>query len=268
LNSFGFDGDNCPFVYGSALAAIEDKNEELGKNSILRLLDALDTYIELPKRDMDQPFLMPVDSKVSIPGRGTVIVGTVTQGMINRGDAVEVVGRGRKVKTNAIDIHIFGESQKLCEAGDHVGLLCRGVKANMVQRGMYVATPGYLVMSNRYTASMYLMSKQEGGRKTPISANFLQVIYSETWSMGVRIDVPQDQGGLLMPGDHGLVHLTLPKHHVMSVGQTFTIREQNKTIASGVISEKLSPAELDTKHKGIFSTELSEKYKKYVDEDS
>ncbi|KAI1296898.1 Elongation factor Tu, mitochondrial [Halotydeus destructor] len=249
LNEYGFDGDDCPIIFGSALAALGGDTGVLGEQSIVQLLEALDSYFELPERNLDSPFMMPVDSRVSVPGRGTVVVGTVTHGSIQRADAVEIVGCGQRLKSNAIDIHIFGESQKSCTAGDHVGLLCRNVKAQRVERGMYVSSPGTLEISNRFEASIYLFGEHEGGRKRPISNKFCQMLFSDTWSAHCRLDIPNDPSGdpgMLLPGDHGVVHLTMFKEMYMKEGQKFTIREGNKNVASGLMMKRMPSLQIES----------------------
>ncbi|CAG2170359.1 unnamed protein product [Oppiella nova] len=238
LNNYGFDGDNTPFVFGSALMALSGNKSDLGEKSILSLLDTLDTYLTLPERDTKSPFLLPIESALVITGRGTVCIGTVERGSISKGDPIELLGWDEVIKSAATDIHMFGRSVDSCEAGDHIGLLCRGVKSSgiKIERGMYASKPSTLSLKNRFEANLYLVSPGEGGRHKPISQKYIQQIFSRTWSGGARIDVPDSEGGILMPGDHAKIHLTLQYGMHMNIGQSFTIRESSKTIASGVIS--------------------------------
>ena len=218
--------------------ALNGDNSDLGQPSIIRLLDHLDSYITLPERDVKSPFLMPIESCITITGRGTVSIGTVERGIISRGEPIELIGWDEVVKSAATDIHMFGRSVPSCEAGDHVGLLCRGIKATgiKIERGMCVSKPSSLSLNNRFEADLYLIATEEGGRDRPISNRFIQQIFSRTWSGGARIDVPEEEGAILMPGDHSKVHLTLQYGMHMKIGQSFTIREHNKTIASGIIT--------------------------------
>ncbi|CAG2118003.1 unnamed protein product [Medioppia subpectinata] len=241
LNNYGFEGDTTPFVFGSALMALSGDKSELGEKSILKLLETLDTYLTVPERDTNSAFLMPIESAIVITGRGTVCVGTVEKGSISRGDPIELIGWNEVIKSAATDIHMFGRSVASCEAGDHVGLLCRGVKSSgvKIERGMYASKPASLSLNNRFEANLYLIPAGEGGRAKPISQRFIQQIFSRTWSGGARLDVPSEEGGILMPGDHSKVHLTLQFGMHMNIGQSFTIREHSRTIASGIITKHL-----------------------------
>lgn len=260
LSALHFDGDNTPFVFGSALLALSENESEPSENgikSITTLLDVLDNYITVPERDLSSAFSMSVESSMSIQGRGTVVIGTLNSGEIKKGDAAEILGWGKKHKTVVSDIQMFGmmlnnffiflhvvfimigRAVPKCKAGDHVGLLCRGIKQSSLERGMLICKPGSLNLENRFVADLYLRSKEEGGRLRPISNKFIQQIFSQTWSGGSRIDVPDELGGILMPGDHGKVHVTLQYGMPLKIGQKFTIRENNKTIASGIITDFL-----------------------------
>jgi elongation factor Tu len=244
LDSFGFDGNNCPFIFGSAALAAAGDKSELGEGSIIRLLEALDNYVTLPERDTKSPFMMPIESSLTIPGRGTVIIGTVNRGTLTRKDNIELIGCGRSVQTVVTDIQMFGESIPNCSAGDHVGVLCRNLKTNQVERGMVLSLPKVLKMGNRFEASMYLLSREEGGRFRPISTRYVQQMFSQTWLVGARVDVPDEEGGLLVPGDHGTVHLTLNKPMIMSKGQQFVIRENHQTVATGIVTKELENVEI------------------------
>lgn len=243
LSEHGFDGENAPVVFGSALMALNSDQSELGEPSIARLLDVMDNSIKTPERDTDAPLAMFFDSKVTIPGRGTVIIGTIGQGTVSRADPVEIVGHNECIKTVVTDIHVFGKSQVSAKAGDHVGILVRGVKTNQLQRGMVLCKPSTFQMNNRFEASVYLLSESEGGRKNPISQHYVQGLYCETWTIGCRVDIPTATGGLIMPGDNGVAHLTLARSMVMTDGTKFTIREKGHTVLSGVINRALEPLE-------------------------
>lgn len=240
LDEHGFENEKVPFVFGSALLALNDDESEMGVPSIGRLLDVMDNNVEPPTRDFDGPLMCYFDSKLSVPGRGTVAIGTLSRGTVKKGDQVEIIGHGQIMKTVVTDIHVFGKSVPEAKAGDHIGLLLRNVKTDQLKRGMVIAKPSSLQMYNRYEASAYLLNEEEGGRNKPISAHYVSSLYSQTWTMGARVDVPSSAGGLIMPGDHGLVHITLAKSMVMLEGQKFTIRHSgNCTMMSGVISKPL-----------------------------
>lgn len=243
LSEHGFDGENAPIVFGSALLALNSDQSELGEPSISRLLDVMDNEIDAPSRDTEAPLAMFFDSKVTIPGRGTVIIGTIGRGSVSRTDPVEILGHNECIKTVVTDIHVFGKSQMSAKAGDHVGILVRGVKTNQLQRGMVLCKPSTLQMNNRFEASVYLLSESEDGRKNPISKHYVQALFCETWTIGCRVDVPSASGGLIMPGDNGVVHLTLARSMVMPDGTKFTIREQGRTVLSGVVNRALEPLE-------------------------
>ena len=265
LSDHGFDGEKVPIVFGSALTALDPdpsvSQSELGEPSIAQLLDVMDTQLEAPKRDTSGPLALFFDSKVSIPGRGTVIIGTISRGTVSRGDAVEVIGHGEKMKTVVTDIHVFGKSTPVAIAGDHVGILVRGIKTNQLQRGMVLCKPDSLQMNNRFEASIYLLSEAEGGRRAPISTHYVQGLYCQTWVMGVRVDVPRSQGGLIMPGDHGVAHLTLARSMVMPDGTKFTIRQGSTTVISGVINKALPPLVEPSKFiKGKLKEKMTEEY--------
>ncbi|CAG5123555.1 unnamed protein product [Candidula unifasciata] len=246
LSEYGFNGNKCAVVYGSALQALTGENPTLGKDKILELMDAVDTHIPTPMRNLNEPFLMPVEKVVSVPGRGTVAVGTIKRGVIKKGDAAEIVGFGNVVKTAVSDLHVFGQSMKECVAGENVGVLIRGVKNESLQRGMVLGAPKTLTQCNSVRAQMYLLTKQEGGRTRPITNNYIQMMYSYTWNISACLRLPPDIS-LLMPGEavHGEVLLRLPM--VAAPGQRFTIRENNLTTLTGLITEILPPNELKVK---------------------
>lgn len=249
LSHHGFDGENTPFVFGSALSAIEGDTGPLGEESIKQLIDIMDNDIKVPERDTTGSFYMFFDSKMSIPGRGTVVIGTISRGNLNRGDPVEIIGHSQTINTTATDIQIFRKSWLSASAGDHVGILLRGVKADQLERGMVMAKPGTFSMFNRFVASIYLLSESEGGKKNPLSKHYVAPYFSETWTMGCRIDVPRrESGGLILPGDHGIVHVTLARSMPIQEGQKFTVRQQGKTVASGVVTQMLPSIDLPDKY--------------------
>ncbi|KAJ8303909.1 hypothetical protein KUTeg_017492 [Tegillarca granosa] len=180
LTEFGFDGESAPVICGSALNALNDENEEIGKQSILKLLDAIDKHVTVPERDLSGPFYLPIESSVTVPGRGTVGIGTVVQGEIKKGSALELLGFGNTIKTVASDIHVFQKSVPSCKAGENVGILLRGVKRELVSRGMFLCEPKSQNQYNAFKAQIYVLRKDEGGRSKPIKDGYQQLIYCKT----------------------------------------------------------------------------------------
>lgn len=246
LCDFGFNGIDCPVIIGSALNALNGDTSEIGEPSIQRLLDGIDSYIPTPTRDITSPFLMPIDNAFTAAGRGTVVVGTVNRGTILKNADCELLGFDQQIKTTVSDMQIFKKNVGKAIAGDNVGVLIRGVKISNVERGMLLCAYGSEKVSNSFDASMYLLTRGEGGRSRPISSKYIQQLFSKTWNVPARIDFPNE--GMLMPGDHANnLRLTLLKKMVMSEGQPFTIREQGITVATGIITKKREPVNLPPK---------------------
>lgn len=243
LCDFGFDGVNSPMIVGSAKLALEGSESEIGEASIHRLLQAIDDYVPTPVRDVTSPFLLPIDNAFTVPGRGTVVVGTLMRGTLQKNASAELMGFDEGYKTTASDIQIFKKSVPQCVAGDHVGVLLRGMKIASVQRGMLLCAAGSETMTNHFDASMYLLSKSEGGRSKPMTSKYVQQLFSRTWSLPARIDFPNDS--MLIPGDHApLVRISLMWKMVMSLSQPFTLRENGCTVATGIITAKHKPVVL------------------------
>ncbi|CAO1413112.1 unnamed protein product [Diamesa tonsa] len=242
LCDFGFDGGNCPVICGSALQALNGESSEIGEPSIKKLLDSVDEYIPTPVRDLKSPFLLPIDNAFTVPGRGTVVVGTLKKGTIIKNSESDLLGFDENIKTTVSDIQIFKKSVPKALAGDNVGALLRGVKISSVQRGMLLCASGTETLSNHYDATMYLLTRNEGGRSKPITSKYIQQLFSRTWNVPSRIDFPSDC--MLMPGDHATVRLTLAKRMVMSESQPFTIRENGFTVATGIITKRLKSVDL------------------------
>lgn len=237
LCDFGFDGVNCPIIIGSALKALQGDQSEIGEPSIKKLLEGIDSFVPTPVRDITSPFLMPIDNAFTSAGRGTVVVGTIKRGMMRKNDECELLGFDQQLKTTVSDMQIFKKNVTKAVAGDNVGVLLRGVKLAMVERGMLLCAYGSESLTNTYDASMYLLTRSEGGRSKPITSKYIQQLFSRTWNIPARIDFPNN--GMLMPGDHSTnLRLTLFRKMVMSVGQPFTIREQGITVATGVVTKK------------------------------
>lgn len=238
LEDFGFDGNNSPVISGSALEALNGKDTPFGFKSIEKLLDTIDEYVTPPERDLKSPFLMPIDNAFLVPGRGTVIVGTMSRGVLKKSDPAELLGFDQKIKTIVVDIQVFKKSVPEALAGEHIGALVRNIKVKEVKRGMILCAAKSETLSNRFKASIYFLSKGEGGRSKPVTGNYCQQLYSKTWTVPVRVDL-DDGATMLMPGEHGNVKLTFLWKMVMNLGQQFTVRENNITVATGVVTETL-----------------------------
>lgn len=180
LEDFGFDGANAPVIFGSALDALNGKDTEIGEQSVHKLLNTLDEYIPDPKRDLKSPFLVPIDNAFSVPGRGTVVVGTLSQGVVKKNDQAELLGFDQQFKTVVSDIQVFKKSVPQAIAGENVGILLRGLKLKDVERGMLLSAPGNQTLSNRFRGNVYFLSKSEGGRSKPIVSKYCQQLFSKT----------------------------------------------------------------------------------------
>lgn len=236
LTDFGFDGDKSPVVVGSALLALKGDTSEIGEPSIIKLLDAIDSFIPTPVRDVSSPFILPIDNAFTIPGRGTVIIGTIKRGLMNKNDTAELLGFDKQIKTSISNIEVFKKSVNEAKAGENVGILVRGIKLHNVERGMLLCASDSVNFSNHFEAQIYFLHRSEGGRSRPITSKYIQQLFSYTWNLACRVDLPEGVE-LVMPGEHSSVTLTLLKKMVMTQGQAFTIRENNVTVATGIISQ-------------------------------
>lgn len=217
----GYDSEKTPIICGSALAALEGKNEDLGKNSIFKLMETIDNYVPSPERDIKSPFLFPIEKTVTVPGRGQVLVGTVSRGILKKGDLMEIVGYGETIKTAATEIHIFNNSVNECSAGEHVGILARGIKPGAIRRGMMAAQPNSTVQTNNLEASIYVLKKEEGGRKKPITTGYIQPFLTKTCSVDSYFKLPEDKS-MLLGGDHANINIFLKFPMVLVQGDKFT----------------------------------------------
>ncbi|XP_045455023.1 elongation factor Tu-like [Melitaea cinxia] len=240
LSDFGFNGSATPLIFGSALKALNDDESEIGAPSIRKLLNTIDDYVPPIIRDLESPFLMPIDNAFTVPGRGTVVVGTIKRGIMKKNDEAELMGFGFNIKTTLSDIQIFRSSVLEAIAGDNVGVLLRGMKIRSVETGMLLCAARSVTLSNHYKAKIYFLSRSEGGRKKPIFSKYSQQMFSGTWNVACRIDLEPSME-MMMPGDHADVYLTLLEGMVMTEGQPFTIRENNVTVATGIVTEALQP---------------------------
>ncbi|KAL6460718.1 hypothetical protein MHYP_G00306840 [Metynnis hypsauchen] len=239
LTEFGYDGEKTPVVIGSALCALENKQPELGVDAVMKLLQVVDEYIPLPKRELDKPFLLPIEGVYSIPGRGTVVAGTLERGLIKKGDECEFVGHNRSAKSVVTGIEMFHQSLDRAEAGDNLGALVRGLKREDVRRGMVMCKPGSIQPHQKVRTQVYILSKEEGGRHKPFVTNFMPVMFSLTWDMACRVQLP-DGKEMIMPGEDASLTLTLRQPMVLEKGQRFTLRDGNKTIGTGLVTEILT----------------------------
>ncbi|XP_050811868.1 elongation factor Tu, mitochondrial [Gopherus flavomarginatus] len=238
LSEFGYDGEKTPVIVGSALCALEHRSPELGLNSILKLLDAVDTHIPLPARELDKPFLLPIESIYSIPGRGTVVTGTLERGIVRKGEECEFVGHNRNLRSVVTGIEMFHQNLERAEAGDNLGALVRGLKREDVRRGMVMCKPGSIKPHQKIEAQVYILSKEEGGRHKPFVSNYMPVMFSLTWDMACRTILPPGKE-MVMPGEDTALTLTLRQPMVLEEGQRFTLRDGNRTIGTGVVTKTL-----------------------------
>jgi elongation factor Tu len=236
LSKYDFPGDDIPIVKGSALAAVEDRDEEIGKKSILELMSKVDEYIPAPARDLDKPFLMPVEDVFSISGRGTVVTGRIEQGIVKPGEEVEIIGLSDTQKTTVTGVEMFRKLLDSGEAGDNVGLLLRGTKKEEVERGQVLAKPASIKPHKKFKAEIYALSKEEGGRHTPFFANYRPQFYFRTTDVTGSIKLPEGTE-MVMPGDNITLEIELLAPIAMDNNLRFAIREGGRTVGSGVVSE-------------------------------
>ncbi|SIN66609.1 translation elongation factor 1A (EF-1A/EF-Tu) [Parasphingorhabdus marina DSM 22363] len=235
LSSYDFDGDNIPIVAGSALAALEGRDDNIGKEKILELMAAVDEHIPQPDRPVDQDFLMPIEDVFSISGRGTVVTGRVETGVVNVGDEVEIVGIKDTTKTTVTGVEMFRKLLDSGEAGDNIGALIRGVAREEVERGQVLCKPGSITPHTEFNAEVYVLSKDEGGRHTPFFANYRPQFYFRTTDVTGEVILP-DGTEMVMPGDNVTIGVKLIAPIAMDAGLRFAIREGGRTVGSGVVS--------------------------------
>ncbi|WP_416898288.1 MAG: elongation factor Tu [Minwuia sp.] len=235
LSSYEFPGDDIPIVKGSALAAVEGTNEEIGKKAILELMAAVDDYIPQPERPKDQAFLMPIEDVFSISGRGTVVTGRVERGVIKVGEEVEIVGIRDTKKTTCTGVEMFRKLLDQGEAGDNIGALLRGVGREDVERGQVLAKPGSITPHTKFKAEAYILTKEEGGRHTPFFANYRPQFYFRTTDVTGVIELPEGTE-MVMPGDNIAMTVELINPIAMDEGLRFAIREGGRTVGAGVVA--------------------------------
>jgi elongation factor Tu len=236
LDAYEFPGDDTPIIVGSALKALEGDSSEIGTPSIVKLVQAMDDYIPLPERAVDQPFLMPVEDVFSISGRGTVVTGRIERGVINVGDEIEIVGIRDTQKTTCTGVEMFRKLLDRGEAGDNVGLLLRGLKREEVERGQVCCKPSSVTPHTKFECEVYVLSKDEGGRHTPFFNNYRPQFYFRTTDVTGACDLPEGTE-MVMPGDNVKMTVTLINPIAMEEGLRFAIREGGRTVGAGVVSK-------------------------------
>jgi elongation factor Tu len=238
LSSYDFPGDDIPIIKGSALAALEDTNKEIGHDAILKLMEAVDDYIPQPERPINLPFLMPIEDVFSISGRGTVVTGRVERGIVKVGDEIEIVGIKDTTKTTCTGVEMFRKLLDQGQAGDNVGVLLRGTKREEVERGQVLCAPGSITPHTEFEAEAYILTKEEGGRHTPFFTNYRPQFYFRTTDVTGVVTLPEGTE-MVMPGDNVKMNVTLIAPIAMEEKLRFAIREGGRTVGAGVVSKVL-----------------------------
>jgi len=236
LDMYDFPGDDTPIIAGSALKALEGDQSDIGAPSIIKLVEAMDSYIPEPERAVDQPFLMPVEDVFSISGRGTVVTGRIERGQINVGEEIEIVGIRETQTTTCTGVEMFRKLLDSGMAGDNVGLLLRGTKREDVERGQVCVKPGSVTPHSKFECEVYILSKEEGGRHTPFFNNYRPQFYFRTTDVTGACDLPEGVE-MVMPGDNVKMDVTLIAPIAMEEGLRFAIREGGRTVGAGVVSK-------------------------------
>ncbi len=236
LSKYDFPGDDTPIIIGSALKALEGDQSDIGEPSIMKLADALDSYIPEPERAIDKPFLMPVEDVFSISGRGTVVTGRVERGIVKVGDEIEIVGLKATLKTTCTGVEMFRKLLDQGQAGDNVGVLLRGTKREEVERGQVLAKPGSIKPHTKFSAEIYVLSKDEGGRHTPFFNGYRPQFYFRTTDVTGSIELPAGTE-MVMPGDNISINVSLIAPIAMEEGLRFAIREGGRTVGAGVVAK-------------------------------
>ena len=236
LDAYEFPGDDTPVITGSALQALNSEDTELGLKSIDRLIEAMDDYIPIPERPVDQPFLLPIEDVFSISGRGTVVTGRVERGIVKVGEEVEIVGIRDTAKTTCTGVEMFRKLLDEGQAGDNVGVLLRGTKRTDVERGQVVCKPGSITPHTKFECEVYVLSKEEGGRHTPFFNNYRPQFYFRTTDVTGAVELPEGSE-MVMPGDNISMTVDLISPIAMEEGLRFAIREGGRTVGAGVVSK-------------------------------
>ena len=238
LSSYNFPGDKTPVVIGSALKALQGDKSAIGEEAIVKLLEAMDSYIPIPERAIDKPFLMPIEDVLSISGRGTVVTGRIERGIVNIGNELEIVGLKPTLKTICTDVEMFRKLLDQGQAGDNVGILLRGTKREEVERGQVLAKPGSITPHTKFEAEVYILSKEEGGRHTPFFNGYRPQFYFRTTDVTGAVSLGEGVE-MVMPGDNVKMVITLIAPIAMEDGVRFAIREGGRTVGAGVVSKVL-----------------------------
>ena len=239
LSKYNFPGDDTPIIQGSAKLALEGDEGPLGKEAIMKLAEALDTYIPTPERAIDGAFLMPVEDVFSISGRGTVVTGRIERGIVKVGEEIEIIGIKPTLKTTCTGVEMFRKLLDQGQAGDNVGILLRGTKREEVERGQVLAKPGSITPHTHFTAEVYILGKDEGGRHTPFFNNYRPQFYFRTTDVTGSIELPKDKE-MVMPGDNVTITVKLIAPIAMEEGLRFAIREGGRTVGAGVVAKILA----------------------------
>ena len=236
LKKYEFDPEKCPIIRGSALKALEGDDSEIGTKSIDKLMDALDEYIPEPKRDLDKPFLMPVEDVFSIKGRGTVVTGRIDQGVVNVNDEIEIIGIRDTQKAVVTGVEMFRKTLDRGEAGDNAGILLRGIEKDQVERGQVLAKPGSITPHKKFECEVYILSKDEGGRHTPFFKGYKPQFYIRTTDVTGSVQLPEGTE-MVMPGDNVKLNVELGVPVALDEGTRFAIREGGRTVGAGVVTK-------------------------------
>lgn len=237
MSEMGYDGDNVPVIKGSALSALEGKNPEIGSKAILELMAEIDRFIPTPVRELDKPFLLPVENVYSIPGRGTVVTGRLERGVVKKGMECEFVGYNKVIKSTVTGVEMFHQILDEAHAGDQLGALVRGVKRDDIKRGMMMCKPGSVKAHDQFEAQVYILNKDEGGRHKPFTSFIQLQMFSRTWDCATQVNIPDKE--MIMPGEDAKLNLKLMRPMVLEHGQRFTLRDGNITLGTGVVTKVL-----------------------------
>ncbi|XP_063226185.1 elongation factor Tu, mitochondrial [Bacillus rossius redtenbacheri] len=239
MTEMGYDGEKVPFVAGSALCALEGKRPEIGKEAILKLLEEVDKHIPNPIRDLDKPFLLPVENVYSIPGRGTVVTGRLQRGKLKKGTDCEFIGYSKVLKSVVTGVEMFHQILEEAQAGDQLGALVRGLKRDDIRRGMVMCKPGTCKACDNVEAQVYILNKEEGGRNKPFTSFIQLQMFSMTWDCATQVIIPEKE--MVMPGEDSKLVLKMLRPMVLEQGQRFTLRDGSLTLGTGVVT-KILPA--------------------------
>ncbi|THH02144.1 hypothetical protein EW026_g680 [Hermanssonia centrifuga] len=243
LTTYNFDGENTPVIMGSALSALEGKNPEIGVDKINELVKACDEWLDLPPRDLEKPFILSIEDVFTVPGRGTVVVGRAERGVCRKGDEVEILGYGTKLKTTLTGIEMFHKELERAEAGDNMGALLRGIKKEQIRRGQVIIAPGSMKSVKKFQAQLYILTKDEGGRYTPFMQHYRPQLFLRTADITIGLSWPEGTADaddkMVMPGDN-VEMVCSPVHDVaLEPGMRFTLREGGKTVGTGIVTKVL-----------------------------